>query len=147
MTKQSFRFTFFLSICLSIPSMATAQTVDIPDPNLRAALEKALDKASGAPITKTEMANLTYLFATESNISDLTGLEHATNLTTLWIHINSISDISPLAALNNLTHLFLGRNSISDISPLAGLNQLTELFTCPQFFEKVYVHWFCQRYV
>ena len=111
MTKQSFRFTFFLSICLSIPSMATAQTVDIPDPNLRAAIASQLGKPSDATITTTEMANLTYLPATRFNISDLTGLEHATNLTTLWIHSNSISDISPLAGLNKLTELLLTKVS------------------------------------
>ena len=52
-----------------------------------------------------------YLPATRFNISDLTGLEHATNLTTLWIHSNSISDISPLAGLNKLTELLLTKVS------------------------------------
>lgn len=98
--------------------MATAQTVDIPDPNLRAAIEKTLGKTSGETITTTEIANLTHLSATGSNISDLTGLEHATNLTTLWIGSNAISDISPLARLNQLTWLDLRGNAISDISPL-----------------------------
>ncbi len=104
---------------------ATAQTVDIPDPNLRAAIKDKLGKASGETITTTEIANLTHLSAKKSNISDLTGLEHATNLTTLWIDSNSISDISPLAGLNQLTNLLLASNSITDISPLAGLTNLT----------------------
>ena len=41
MKIQSLRFTVFLLICLLIPLMATAQTVNIPDPNLRAAIEAA----------------------------------------------------------------------------------------------------------
>ena len=42
--KQLLRFTLFLLICLSIPLMATAQMVDIPDANLRAAIETTLGK-------------------------------------------------------------------------------------------------------
>ena len=102
--------------------------VNIPDPNLRAKVEAALGKASGVTITPAEMATLTQLHAREANISDLTGLEHATNLTELYLDNNSISDISPLAGLINLTVLYLNHNSISDISPLAGLTNLTELY-------------------
>ena len=96
----------------------------MPDPNLRAVIERRLGKASGETITTTEIANLTFLSAKESNISDLTGLESATNLTQLLLNDNSITDISPLAGLNQLTNLGLHRNSISDISPLAGLTNL-----------------------
>ena len=138
MTKQTFRFTFFLLICLSIPLTATAQTVDlvyIPDPNLGAAIGIA---PIGEPIAADEMARLTYLYALNANISDLTGLEFATNLITLllgpdwvdgegWVNSNSVSDLSPLAGLTNLTYLRLGDNSISDLSPLAGLTNLTAL--------------------
>ena len=57
--------------------------VTIPDANLRAAIETALGKARGAPITRAEMASLTSLEAQDSDISNLTGLEFATNLTQL----------------------------------------------------------------
>ncbi len=127
MTKQPLRFTLFLLICLSIPLTATAQTVDIPDPNLRAAVEAQLGKAAGDTITTDDMVNLTELIARNANISDLTGLEHATNLTDLRLRDNNISDISSLSGLNNLTALWLSDNNISDISPVAGLNNLTAL--------------------
>ena len=39
--------------------MATAQMVNLPDPNLRAKIEDALGKASDAPITTADMAKLT----------------------------------------------------------------------------------------
>ena len=39
--------------------------VDIPDANLRAVIEDSLGKASGAPITRDEMATLTRLEGTE----------------------------------------------------------------------------------
>ena len=103
-------------------------TVDIPDPNLRAAIETALGKASGATITAADMATLTHLEAREANIRVLTGLEFATHLTELYLEFNSVSDISPVAGLTNLTSLNLGFNSVSDISPVARLTNLTELY-------------------
>ena len=128
MNPPFFRFTFFLLVYLAFPLTVTAQVVDIPDPNLRAAIEDALGKNAGDPITATEMATLTRLEASEAGIRDLTGLEHATNLTVLNFDINSVSDLSPLAGLTNLTGLYLVGNSASDLSPLAGLTNLKELF-------------------
>ena len=114
------------------------QTVDIPDPNLRAAIADTRGKPQGVPITIADMLILTELLAPNANISDLTGLEAATNLTRLYlgdeiveeqlINSNSISDLSPLAGLTNLTGLWLQNNSILDLSPLAGLTNLTELW-------------------
>ena len=101
--------------------------VNIPDPNLRAKIETALNKQSGVPITVVDMATLTSLGASSSNISDLTGIEHATNLTELQLWDNTISDISALSGLTNLTHLYLSNNAISDISPVVGLTNLTWL--------------------
>ena len=128
MTKQSLHFTLLLLlICLSIPLTATAQVVDIPDPNLRAFIAYELGKMSSDSITLADMLNLDRLWAFGANIRDLTGLEHATNLTTLGLEHNSISDLSPLAGLTNLTTLWLEHNSISDPSPLAGLTNLEVL--------------------
>ena len=129
MTTQPFRFTFFLLICLLVLVTATAQTqtVNIPDPNLRTAIENELGKASGDTITVADMATLTGLSTPGTNISDLTGLKFATNLTELNLGYNSISDISPLAGLTNLTKLELWKNNISDISAVAGLTNLTGL--------------------
>ena len=101
-----------------VPPSGDAEMVTIPDMNLRAVIEDSLGKASGAPITRDEMATLTYFAAVNANISDLTGLEFATGLTTLAIINNSITDISPLSNLTNLQGLILDNNSISDLSPL-----------------------------
>ena len=130
MKRHLFRFTLFLSICLSIRLTATAQTVDIPDPILRDYIERVLGKAAGAPITVTEMATLTSItiYEQERGVSDLTGLDHAINLMELHLYdSHSISDISPITGLTNLTSLGLGHNQISDISPIAGLTNLTSL--------------------
>ena len=105
--------------------------VTIPDAKLRAAIEDALGKARGAPITVAEMAEMatltTFWEDTNAGISDLTGLEFATNLTKLDLWGNNITDISPLAGLTNLERLDLYVNNITDISPLAGLTNLEGL--------------------
>ena len=127
MKKQFPRFTSFLLICLTFSLAATAQVVDIPDPNLRAAVETALGKGSGAAITAGEMATLTEFNARDASISDLTGLGFATNLITLRLHNNRITDISPLSRLTELRGLYLDGNNIMDISPLSGLIHLEAL--------------------
>ena len=98
--------------------------VSIPDANLRAVIADSLGKASGAPISRAEMANLTVLKVSNKNISDLTGLEFATNLKWVWFSDNVISDVSPLSNLNSLEHVNLSTNLISDISTLSGLTNL-----------------------
>ena len=100
-------------------------SVRIPDPNLRAAIEDALGKTSGARITEVDMRRLTKLDAGKRGIQDLTGLEFAINLTVLNLSFNEISDVSPLANLKDITRLLLYVNDISDISSLAGLKNLT----------------------
>ena len=104
-----------------------ATPVTIPDANLRAAIETALGKASGAPITRAEMASLTSLGASSKNISNLTGLENATGLTGLWLYENLISDVSALSNLTNLRFVNLSSNLISDVSALSNLTNLTKL--------------------
>ena len=102
-----------------------AESVHIPDPSLRAAVELALDKEAGADITQADMASLEVLQTSKSGIRDLTGIEFAINLTKLELGDNRISDVSVLKELTNLTRLRLGANyRISDVSPLKGLTNL-----------------------
>ena len=142
------------ALLLVPPPIVTAQTVHIPDPNLRTLLELTLGKQAGTDITQADMASLQSLqngchFLTLSEkgvwwvrerwicestddtvgygIQDLTGLEFATNLTDLSLGRNQISDVSPLKDSINLTHLDLGRNQISDVSLLKDLINLTDL--------------------
>ena len=77
----------WFSILFVFARVSNAQ-VEIPDPNLRAKIEAALGKNSGEPITVEEMRTLTHLEAHAANISDLSGLEHATNLEVLSLHDN-----------------------------------------------------------
>ena len=104
-----------------------SQVVDIPDPNLRAAIAEALHKGPGDAITRAEMQTLRELQAQDREITDLHGIAFAINLTRLNVSNNTISDISPVASLTNLRDLFLGNNALSDISPLANLTNLSGL--------------------
>ena len=117
-------------ICLLfvlIASFASAQVVDIPDPNLRDAITEKLELPANTPITQQEMLKLTKLIANRKNITDLTGLKYATNLEVLNLVNNRFTDISPLANLTNLTHLYLTSNALETIEPLAGLINLRVL--------------------
>ena len=127
----------FFAVCEE--SSAQNQAVTIPDVNLRAVIEDSLDKASGATITRAEMATLTRIDAQDANISNLAGLQYATGLTHLflggdwgeggYINSNDISNLSPLSGLTGLIKLKLAGNGISDVSPLSNLTGLTELDT------------------
>ena len=79
---------FFTLLILGIAGTGYAQEnvpVNIPDVNLRAVIERALDKPAGATITNTEIAMLTDLGGSRANIRDLTGPEFATNLISLHL--------------------------------------------------------------
>ena len=110
------RFYFFLSLILAtllyLPE-SLAQNVTIPDANLRAAIEEALGKTSGATITVDDMASLKVLQANDSGISDLTGLESASRLRELHLNRNRITDLSPLSGLKKLYQLDLNHITLS----------------------------------
>ena len=97
------------------------QVMNIPDPNLAAAIRNATGEDT---ITTHTMLALRNLSASHYEIEDLTGLEYAHNLRSLLLPDNNISDLSPLAELKNLVSLDLQNNNISDASPLVGLINL-----------------------
>lgn len=110
----------FLVVFFTIPLATSAQTVNIPDPNLRDAIEEALGQTPGAGITEENMETLVNLEARNREITDLTGLAFAINLQELDLRNNVINDISELAELNQLNQVELGGNAIIDISPFDG---------------------------
>ena len=75
-------------------SQYVTPVVYISDVNLRAAIRSALGKSGYGPITREDMASLTTLNASNSNIRDLKGLEFATNLTELNLTGNPLSSLS-----------------------------------------------------
>lgn len=126
--KQFCKWWLCVFLVFGIVSGVTfAQEEWMPDPNLRQAVREALELPNEIPLTQLVMSQLTGLEAVESQITDLTGLEHAINLTWLSLGGNEIGNLRPLAGLNQLETLYVWVNPISDISPLATLTQLRTL--------------------
>ena len=117
---------FFLipGVLLILAFSADAQTVNIPDANLRAAIAETLGKPGNAALTRSDMARLKRLEKHETNISNLTGLEFATNLGEIRINHGLISDLSPLSGLQHLHVIELRDHVINDLSPLSGLSNV-----------------------
>ena len=121
------KITLSLLIYIVLCSVAFAQVVEIPDPNLRRAVKEALNLPAGTPIMQAAMRDLTSLDVGDQGIADLSGLEFATGLTWLAIPGNQITDLSPIAGLTKLEHLLMWVNPISDITPLDNLTNLRRL--------------------
>ena len=101
--------------------------VEMPDPNLEHAIREKLGLSDEIPLTQADMLQLGGLDAKGRQITDLTGLEHATNLTWLDLGDNDIRDLQPIAELTQLDALYIWGNPISDISPLKHLISLRRL--------------------
>ena len=104
--------------------------VNVPDANLRAAINRQLDttRAVDAAITVADMKGLTRLVVSRQDIRDLTGLEHAPNLTYLGLEDTKVSDLRPLAGLTKLHHLNLRNAPLAgNIQSLANLKKLAQL--------------------
>ncbi len=87
----------------SITASFEGDAVAFPDPNLESVIREAIGKPMG-PIYCVDLKGLTYIYATSSNITDLTGLEHCTSLTILHLANNKITDISPLVNNEGLSN-------------------------------------------
>ncbi|WP_144808216.1 MucBP domain-containing protein [Enterococcus casseliflavus] len=101
----------------------------LPDPALQSVVAKSLG-IDVSEITKEQMSKLQtlYIYAADSAIADLTGLEYATNLSSFYMSgKNQITDFSVLTSLNNLVYVYLmGANVTDDNVPNFGAN-LTRL--------------------
>ena len=117
-----------IDVDAEVPPTADPAAEWMPDPNLRAVLREYLGLSAGDALTQEALQGVTYIVVTsEWQISDFTGLEHATQLTRLHLLRNGVVDLSSLADLTNLTELILSQNAVVDLSPLAGLTSLTNL--------------------
>ena len=129
---------FLILILVSIFSYSPsvlAQVVNIPDPNLRAAIAETLGKPVRSQITRSDMVGLTRLIAHDRGIANLRGLEFATHLGEIRMNDNSIRDLSFLSGLLRMHTIEFRRNEIRDLSPIAGLVNLRWLIVEENFIE------------
>ena len=87
---------YTLGVALLGYTIGTTPVVNIPDANLRAVIEKALDKPEGAAITAADMATLTDFSATRAKIRDLTGLGFGVNLINLYLRSSRKPNFRPI---------------------------------------------------
>ena len=124
-------FTLFLTLLALCNFITLAHAQDestwMPDADLRTAVRSALSIANGDTLTQTDMEDLTSLTARNSQISNITGLEHATTLTSLNLRDNDIVTITALSGLTSLETLKLKGNDIVTITALSELTSLTLL--------------------
>lgn len=112
-------------LCCLTASAWTGETINIPDPNLKAALIKAgVDTNGDGEISDSEAGQSYVLDISNSGIKDLTGMEYFTPLYNFTATNNEISDLTPLQNLTELQTLVLRDNKISDFSPLSNIQNL-----------------------
>ncbi len=129
------KLNFCILILLTIGCLFYAGAEEphwMPDANLRAIVEQALQEIGlpdDTPLKKENLRFLTYLGVPEgSQVKDLTGLQHAVSLEQFNADHNQIQNLQPLANLINLRSLSLHKNRIFDVSPLANLTNLEDLY-------------------
>jgi internalin A len=100
------------------------QPVNIPDPNLRAAIRVALNKID---LTNLDLESLTQLIIEDKTVRTLAGLQAATNLLTLALDNTGTTNFAALTALKRLSYLELENMGLTDVPALAELTSLTAL--------------------
>lgn len=106
-----------------------SEIVNIPDKNLKKALNQKLNQDEDSKITKAQMESITQLYLFDLQIESLEGLQYCINLNKLDIMKNNITDLSPIKELDKLAYLNIGQNSITDISSLSNLVNLEVFYS------------------
>ena len=116
-----------LCMCCALTTSVYAQTIHIPDSNLRRAITEELNKPFDSQLEASHMLMLTTLHASDRGIINLTGIQYAKNLVELLIGGNLISNLSPISGLVNLKTLSMPVNPIADLNPISNLTNLEYL--------------------
>ena len=98
-----------------VDAVTSRERVNVTDAALRDAINAALGRGAMDQLNRGELAQLTTLDISNSDVTSLEGLQYATSLTTLNASNNNISDTSPIAGLTNLNTNLAG-NPVSNPS-------------------------------
>ena len=120
-------YTLVVSLPL-LTTLATAQVVNIPDPNLERVIRRELDIQHPTPLFRKDMLNLTHLGWSDENIVDLTGIKHAVNIVFFVLGGNPIKDLSPIGKLPRLEVLHIAGIHTTNLDWLADTASLKDLF-------------------
>ena len=105
-----------------------SEVIYIKDKNLQKLINRALDKGDTLKeVMKEEIESLMKLEIFNSDVKDISGLEHAINLKDLRLMIGKAENISLIENLVNLEKLDLSNSNIDDIAFLKKLTNLKQL--------------------
>lgn len=94
--------------------------VTFKDKTLEQIIRNKINKPTG-DILKGDVEKITELYAKDTNISDISGLENLNNLECLDLSGSKISDIGVLENLQKLEAVYLDNTQVTDISALKNL--------------------------
>ena len=103
------------------------EVINIPDFNLKKALNAKFNSPDDAPITRVQLESLLALNLTGAGINNLEGIQYCKNLSYLGLSKNEISDLSPICNLKELVTLNIDENKINNITYLQNLTNLNYL--------------------
>lgn len=119
--------TLLLLLVVTLTLPVSAQIVNIPDPNFKAALlnhDPVIDTNSDGEIQVSEAEAAIQVVVGNENISDLTGIEAFVNILRLWFSQNQVTTIDT-SALINLTQIDFSRNQLTSVDLTDNTNLIT----------------------
>jgi hypothetical protein len=115
-----------LAVATGKDAASEKAVVNIPDNNLRAAINAALGRPALDAITAGLMRQLTSLSISGRGITDLTGLEYATNLTYLDVSNNAIGSFAPISGLSLSTLVHTGDINADGVVDIVDLHLIQQ---------------------
>lgn len=113
-------------------SVLLATVIRFVDVNLENKLIYILNKTEDTRITDKDMINITQLNLSNSEISNLSGMEYASNIDRLDLSNNNLQNINELSNMKKLQYLDISYNKLSDLTPLFELENLKEVISTNQ---------------
>ena len=121
--------TFHLSSVPTTTGPNGARVVEIHDDNARKAIEDALGKSAGVPLTTDDLANVTSLeHRNDKALTQLTLPEGLIHLCSLRLDGNALTELTSPNEMTNLRSLDLSWNSMTNFTLPKGTTNLRQLW-------------------
>ncbi len=117
---------------LFLAQPAAAAGIEIPDPELKACINRELRQSETAEITAEQAKKITKLDCRISEMASISGIGSLGNLSSLSLGRAAngqapLSDLTPLIGLTKLTSLNIARAQVKDLAPLSQITSLEAL--------------------
>lgn len=117
---------------LFLAQPAAAAGIEIPDPELKACINRELRQSETAEITAEQAEKITKLDCRISEMASISGIGSLSYLSTLSLGRSAngqapLSDLTPLIGLTKLTSLNIARAQVKDLAPLSQITSLEAL--------------------